>query len=64
MMAGMAGALSDALARNGLELEAPIKDFPSFEQLEFKGHSQKHLAPFLAAMAKLAQATAAEAVPA
>jgi hypothetical protein len=57
-LAGLAGALSDALAGSGLALEAPIKGFPSFEQLEFRGRSQKHLAPFLAAMAKLAKATA------
>lgn len=59
MIAGMAGALSDVLAGSGVELESPIKDFQNFEQLEFKGRNRKHLAPFLAAMAKLAKATPA-----
>jgi hypothetical protein len=50
MVAGLAGALSDALAGSGKRLEAPIKDFPDFEQLEFKGRNLKYLDPFLAAM--------------
>lgn len=50
MIAGFAGALSDAVASNGMTLEAPIKDFPNFEQLEFKGRNIKHLDPFLKAM--------------
>ena len=36
------------------DAESPIKDFPNFEQLEFKGQNQKHLAPFLQAMKELA----------
>ncbi len=59
MIAGVAGALSDALAAGGMKLEAPIKGFSDFEQLEFKGHNQKHLSPFLQAMAKLGKANAA-----
>ena len=50
MLSGIAGALSDALAGSELQLEAPIKDFPDFEQLEFKGQNQKYLTPFLKAM--------------
>jgi hypothetical protein len=49
------GALSDALDSSGIALEAPIKDFPNFEQLEFRGRNQKRLAPFLAAMTTLAR---------
>jgi len=60
MIAGMTGALSNALAESGLDLEAPIKGFQNFEQLEFRGQNQKHLAPFLTAMAKLAKAVKAE----
>jgi hypothetical protein len=37
----------------GKPLEAPIKDFPDFEQLEFKGRNLKYLDPFLAAMKSL-----------
>jgi hypothetical protein len=59
MIAGFAGALSDALAGSGMALEAPIKGFPSFEELEFRGQKKKHLAPFLEAMRKLGEATAA-----
>jgi len=61
MIAGLSGSLSDALAGSGIALESPIKDFPNFEQLEFKGQNQKHLTPFLQAMKKLATATAAAA---
>lgn len=57
MIAGMAGALSDALTGNGIELKAPIKDFSDFERLEFRGQNKKHLAPFLKAMKALAKAT-------
>ena len=53
MIAGLAGALSDALAGSGMKLEAPIKDFPDFEQLEFKGRNLKYLDPFLKAMKSL-----------
>ena len=38
---------------NGMELEAPIKDFPDFEGLEFKGRNLKYLDPFLKAMKSL-----------
>jgi len=55
MIAGFAGALSDALAGTGIGLDAPIKDFQDFERLEFKGRKKKHLAPFLKAMRALAK---------
>ena len=57
MIAGFSGALSDALAGSGLQLEAPIKDFANFEQLEFKGQNLKYLEPFLKAMKVLAVRT-------
>jgi hypothetical protein len=63
MIAGFAGALSDALAAGGTALEAPIKDFPNFEQLEIKGRNLKYLGPFLKAMKALAKARAAESSP-
>ena len=50
MIAGFTGALSDALVGSGMELEAPIKEFPDFERLEFKGQNLKYLDPFLQAM--------------
>lgn len=53
MIAGFSGALSDALAGSGVALEAPIKGFPDFEQLEFKGQNLKYLDPFLKAMKSL-----------
>ena len=55
MIAGLAGALTDALGENGMKLEAPIKEYANFEQLEFKGQNQKHLARFLEAMKLLAK---------
>ena len=58
MIAGFSGALSDALAGNGVQLEAPIKDFPDFERLEFKGQNLKYLAPFLTAMKSLSARSA------
>jgi hypothetical protein len=54
MIAGFAGALGDAIAGSGAKLESPIKDFPNFERLEFKGRNQKYLAPFLQAVKALA----------
>lgn len=53
MIAGFSGALNDTLAGSGVELEAPIKDFANFEQLEFKGQNLKYLEPFLKAMKTL-----------
>jgi hypothetical protein len=53
MIAGMSGALSDAMAKSGVELESPIKDFSDFEHLEFKGRNLKYLEPFLAALKAL-----------
>ena len=53
VVAGLAGSLSDALAANGVQFEAPIKGFPNFEQLEFKGRNLKYLDPFLTAMKAL-----------
>lgn len=55
MIAGMAGALSDALSGSGKQLEMPIKDFADFERLEFKGRNLKYLDPFLNAMKSLAE---------
>jgi hypothetical protein len=37
MVAGLAGALGDALGRSGTDLDAPIKSFPNFEHLEAAG---------------------------
>ena len=57
MLAVQFGALNDMLKASGSELtlESPISAFPDFERLEFKGQqNQKHLAPFLQAMKKLA----------
>jgi hypothetical protein len=53
MIAGLSGALSDDLVASGMQLEAPIKDFPDFERLEFKGQNLKYLDPFLKAMKSL-----------
>jgi hypothetical protein len=53
MIAGMSGAISDALAADGIEAESPIKDFADFERLEFKGRNLKYLEPFLAALKSL-----------
>ena len=57
MLATTFGAMNDMLKASGSELtlESPISAFPNFESLEFKGQqNQKHLAPFLQAMKKLA----------
>lgn len=53
MIAVLTGALSDALASSGVELEAPIKNFPNFEELEFKGQNRRLVDPFLQAMKKI-----------
>jgi hypothetical protein len=53
MLAAFSGSLSDALAGSGMHLEAPIKEFADFEQLEFRGRNQKNLTPFLEAMKSL-----------
>jgi len=53
MIAGMTGALNDALAGSCMDGEAPIMSFPDFEQLEFKGRGLRYLAPFLKAMKTL-----------
>jgi hypothetical protein len=58
MMSGFAGALGDVLASRGVEGTAAIKDFPNFEQLEFRGRQRRCLAPFLQAMTTLAKAQA------
>lgn len=55
MVAGLTGALTDALAGTGIDLEAPIKDFQDFERLAFTGKKKKHVAPFLKAMKALAK---------
>jgi hypothetical protein len=62
MVASCAGALSDMLAGSGLDVKSPIKNFPNFEQLEFRGQNKKHLAPFLEAMKKLAKAQSHEKI--
>ncbi len=57
MIATTFGALSDVLKAidSPLALESPIKNFPDFEYLEFKGRqNHKYLAPFLQAMKRLA----------
>ncbi len=56
MIAATFGAMNDMLKASGspLALESPISAFPNFENLEFKGQNQKHLAPFLQAMKQLA----------
>lgn len=59
MIAGFSGALSDALAGTEIQLEAPIKDFPDFERLEFRGQNLKYLEPFLKAMKALSVRTSA-----
>jgi hypothetical protein len=47
--------LKDAAQGGGLGIESPIAEFPTFEQLEFKGQqNQEHLGPFLQAMKQLA----------
>lgn len=52
MIAAMFGAVKDTA--QGLGVESAIAEFPTFEQLEFKGQSQEHLGPFLQAMKQLA----------
>jgi len=37
-------------------MQAPIKDFPDFERLEFKGRNLKYLDSFLKAMKSLTAA--------
>jgi hypothetical protein len=59
MIAGITGALNDALANSGMGLEAPIKDFPDFERLEFRGRNVKYLEPFLKAMKALSATSSA-----
>jgi hypothetical protein len=58
MIAGMAGAIKDALQGSSVAMDAPIQDFPNFEELEFKGQNQKYLTPFLTAMKTMADAAA------
>ena len=55
MVAAMFGGLSDLIKAKGGSLEGPIKAFPNFEQLEFKGQNPEHLGPFLEAMRDLAK---------
>lgn len=56
MIAGFFGGLSDVLGNSGLQLEAPIKDYSNFEQLEFRGRkNHKHLEPFLKAVTEMAK---------
>lgn len=50
LIAGFAGAFNDALSGSGMTMDAPIKNFPDFECLEFKGRNSKYLTPFLKAM--------------
>jgi len=54
MIATTFGALKDAAQAGGLGIESPIAEFPTFEQLEFKGQNREHLVPFLQAMKQLA----------
>ena len=55
MIAGMSGALSDALGsmNSELHLKSQITQFPDFEQLEFKGSQNKDLDTFLKVMEQL-----------
>jgi hypothetical protein len=57
MIAATFGAMNDVLKASGssARMDAPITEFPDFEQLEFKGgKNHKYLAPFLTAMKQLA----------
>ena len=57
MIAAFTGAMNDMLEASGSDLEgdSPLKRFPNFEHLEFKGSQEAHLQPFLQAMARLAE---------
>lgn len=55
MIAGLTGALNDAFGGN---VEAPIKEFPDFERLEFRGRNLKYLDQFLKAMKSMSAAQA------
>ena len=58
MIAATFGRINDVLTASGspVSVEAPIKEFPNFEHLEFKGGAnQQHLEPFLKAMDELAK---------
>lgn len=48
MIASFAGTLSDIWGSD--KLAAPIKEFPNFEHLEFKGNKSQYLKPFLETM--------------
>lgn len=64
MIAATFGRINDVLTASGspLSIEAPIREFPNFEQLEFRGvENQQHLGPFLAAMDALAKRERASA---
>jgi hypothetical protein len=57
MIAAQFGAMNDMLKASSspIEMESPIKSFPDFERLEFKGQqNHEYLAPFLQAMKRLA----------
>jgi len=54
MIAAGLGAWQEVARAMGQEVEGPITDYPDFERLEFKGHQQEQLAPFLNAMKELA----------
>ena len=57
MMAAFTGAMDDMLEASGSKVEglSPIRGFPNFEHLEFKGSQQPYVQPFLQAMARLAE---------
>lgn len=55
MIACSVGSLNDALESSGLSVEAPITQYPNFEQLEFRGQrDHEQIGPFLKAMRDLA----------
>jgi hypothetical protein len=56
MMAAFAGVMKDA---SGDDFQSPILGYSNFEQLEFDGHNNESLVPFLDAMAKLTKETGA-----
>jgi hypothetical protein len=61
LIAAVAGALKDHIADSKLTMEAPILKYQNFEQLEFKGHNNPDLKPFLRAMSQLNKPQTTEA---
>ena len=59
MIAGIAGAMRDAMGARGLDLESPIFEYQDFEKMEFKGSQDENIKPFLEIMRTLAAKHAA-----